>query len=261
MTAIAPKIVGGSEELAATPAAVAVPIRRVIRDSDIDHESRSRIPVKALVFDAYCRCSTCFRSRRVRGRFPQRHALRDVRAKPFIQPVRSMIARYRISGSYAGRSRVLVPHPHSRSGRRQADGLGRVLTLPRFPSETGLQRLRAQGLRLAILSNGEPKMLRSAAKSAGIADLLDAIISVDEVRVFKPSPRVYELASSHLEITKSDIGFVSSNNWDVNGAGSAGLTAFGIRCAAEPRRSSPIRRGRRPRVTSFRSVRAKVRRI
>jgi 2-haloacid dehalogenase len=58
---------------------------------------------------------------------------------------------------------------------------------------------------------------------------------VDEVKIFKPSPRVYELASSHLNIAKSDIGFVSSNNWDVNGAGSAGLTAFWIqRAAAEP---------------------------
>jgi 2-haloacid dehalogenase len=89
------------------------------------------------------------------------------------------------------------------------------LTLASFPDvKPGLQRLRAQGLRLAILSNGEPKMLQSAAKSAGIADLLDAIISVDEVKVFKPSPRVYERASSHFKIAKSDIGFDTTNNWD-----------------------------------------------
>ena len=110
------------------------------------------------------------------------------------------------------------------------------LTLAAFPDvKPGLQQLKAQGLRLAILSNGEPKMLQSAARSAGIADLLDAIVSVDEIKVFKPSPRVYELASSHLKIAKGDMGFVSSNNWDVNGAGSAGLTAFWIqRSAAEP---------------------------
>src|SRR6266550_5655939 len=110
------------------------------------------------------------------------------------------------------------------------------LTLTAFPDvKPGLQQLRAQGVRLAILSNGEPKMLESAARSAGIADLLDAIISVDEIHVFKPSPRVYDLASSHLKMPKSDIGFVSANNWDVHGAGSAGLTAFWIqRAAAEP---------------------------
>jgi 2-haloacid dehalogenase len=110
------------------------------------------------------------------------------------------------------------------------------LTLTAFPDvKPGLQQLKTQGMRLAILSNGEPKMLQSAARSAGIADLLDAIISVDEIHVFKPSPRVYELASSHLKTPKSDIGFVSANNWDVHGAGSAGLTAFWIqRAAAEP---------------------------
>ena len=110
------------------------------------------------------------------------------------------------------------------------------LTLAAFPDvQPGLQRLKAMGLRLAVLSNGEPRMLESAARSAGIADLLDAMISVDEVKVFKPSPRVYELAAMHLNIPKDSIGFVTSNNWDAHGAGSAGLTTFWIqRAAAEP---------------------------
>jgi 2-haloacid dehalogenase len=99
----------------------------------------------------------------------------------------------------------------------------------------GLEQLKAQGLRLAILSNGAPGMLQSAATSAGIADLLDEIISVDDIKVFKPSPRVYQLASARLGIATEDIGFVSSNSWDVAGATSAGLTAFWIqRAAAEP---------------------------
>src|SRR5258705_3294112 len=89
----------------------------------------------------------------------------------------------------------------------------------------GLQQLKARGLRLAILSNGAPEMLQSATASAGIADLLDEIISVDEVKVFKPSPRVYQLASTRLGVATEDIGFVSSNGWDVAGASSAGLTA------------------------------------
>jgi 2-haloacid dehalogenase len=110
------------------------------------------------------------------------------------------------------------------------------LTLAAFPDvKPGLQQLKTMGLRLAVLSNGEPKMLQSAARSAGIADLLDAVISVDEIKVFKPSPRVYGLASTHLKIPTGNIGFVSSNNWDINGAGSAGLTTFWIqRAAAEP---------------------------
>jgi len=99
----------------------------------------------------------------------------------------------------------------------------------------GLQQLKSKGLRLAILSNGAPQMLESATRSAGIADLLDAVISVDEVRVFKPSPRVYGLATERLEMAANEIGFVSSNSWDVAGAASTGLTAFWIqRAAAEP---------------------------
>lgn len=110
------------------------------------------------------------------------------------------------------------------------------MTLAAFPDvKPGLEQLKAMGLRLAVLSNGEPKMLRSAASSAGIDHLLDVVISVDEVKVFKPSPLVYELAATRLNIPKSSIGFVSSNSWDVSGAGSAGLTSFWIqRAAAEP---------------------------
>ena len=58
----------------------------------------------------------------------------------------------------------------------------------------GLEALRRRGLRLAVLSNGEPKMLEAAARSAGILTLLDHILSVEEVEIFKPSPRVYNLA-------------------------------------------------------------------
>ena len=110
------------------------------------------------------------------------------------------------------------------------------MTLAAFPDvKPGLQELKRMGVRLAVLSNGEPGMLQSAARSAGIAELLDVMISVDEVKVFKPSPRVYELASAHLGMPTSRIGFVSSNSWDVNGASAAGLTTFWIqRAAAEP---------------------------
>jgi ribonucleotide monophosphatase NagD (HAD superfamily) len=109
-------------------------------------------------------------------------------------------------------------------------------TLHAFPDvKPGLEQLKAKGLGLAILSNGAPEMLQSATASAGIRDLLDEIISVDEVKVFKPSPRVYQLASTRLGVATEDIGFVSSNGWDVAGASSAGLTAFWIqRGAAEP---------------------------
>ena len=109
-------------------------------------------------------------------------------------------------------------------------------TLQAFPDvKPGLERLKSNGVRLAILSNGAPPMLESATRSAGIAGLLDAVISVDEIRVYKPSPRVYALAPARLGVAPGEIGFVSSNAWDVAGAASAGLTAFWIqRAAAEP---------------------------
>ena len=77
----------------------------------------------------------------------------------------------------------------------------------------GLQALKKQGLKLAILSNGEPKMLEAVAKSAGIRDVLDEIISVEEVKIFKPSYRVYWLATERLKVNNPELGFVSANNW------------------------------------------------
>ena len=71
--------------------------------------------------------------------------------------------------------------------------------------------------------------------SAGIAHLLDEVISVEEVKIFKPSPQVYGLIAKKLKVGGNEVGFVSSNSWDVNGAGAAGLFTFWIqRSAAEP---------------------------
>ena len=110
------------------------------------------------------------------------------------------------------------------------------LSLAAFPDvRPGLEALRNLGLRLAILSNGEPRMLEAAARSAGIDTLLDTIISVEEVRIFKVSPRVYMLGPERLGVDRSALGFVSSNSWDINGAASAGLRTFWIqRAAADP---------------------------
>ena len=97
------------------------------------------------------------------------------------------------------------------------------LSLTVFPDVSpGLEGLKQLGLRLAILSNGEPKMLDVAAKNAGIDTVLDAIISADELKVFKPNPRVYRLARTRLKVAPGTLGFVSSNSWDVSGAASCG---------------------------------------
>ncbi|MGH8633454.1 MAG: haloacid dehalogenase type II [Burkholderiales bacterium] len=110
------------------------------------------------------------------------------------------------------------------------------LSLASFPDvKPGLEALKKLGLPLAILSNGEPRMLEAAAKSAGIFNLLDRIISVEEVKIFKVSPRVYNLGAERFKLTNPQVGFISANSWDINGAASVGVTTFWIqRKPAEP---------------------------
>src|SRR6202165_5901784 len=109
------------------------------------------------------------------------------------------------------------------------------LSLAAFPDvKPGLEALKAQGVKLAILSNGEPKMLEAAAKSAGIRDLLDDVISVEEVKIFKVSPRVYWLATERMKVTNAEVGLLSANSWGLYSAASSGLNGFWIqRSAAE----------------------------
>lgn len=84
------------------------------------------------------------------------------------------------------------------------------------------------GLKLAILSNGSPAMLDPLVKNAGLSEILTAVISVDEVKIFKPAPRVYQLAPDKLGVDKAEIGFVSSNYWDAAGAKTFGFKVFWI---------------------------------
>jgi 2-haloacid dehalogenase len=91
-----------------------------------------------------------------------------------------------------------------------------------------LRRLRAARLRTAILSNGAPRMLEAGARNARIDSLLDAILSVEDVGVFKPHPKVYQLAVDRLGARPDQIAFQSSNAWDVSGAAAFGLRAVWI---------------------------------
>jgi 2-haloacid dehalogenase len=81
-----------------------------------------------------------------------------------------------------------------------------------------LKRLKKAGMKLAILSNGSPAMLTAAAANAGFTDLLDAILSVEEVKIYKPHPSVYQLACARFNIPADRICFLSSNGWDAYSA-------------------------------------------
>jgi 2-haloacid dehalogenase len=87
-------------------------------------------------------------------------------------------------------------------------------------------------VRKAILSNGSPDMLEPLVQHSGLA--LEAVLSVDEVKLYKPAPEVYELAVRRLGVPKERIGFVSSNCWDALGARSFGFQVFWINRAGAP---------------------------
>jgi 2-haloacid dehalogenase len=81
---------------------------------------------------------------------------------------------------------------------------------------------------LFILSNGSPRMLRPLVDNAGLATTFSGLLSVDEVKIYKPAPAVYQLAVEKTGLDKNRIGFVSSNSWDVAGATSFGFRTFWI---------------------------------
>ena len=115
---------------------------------------------------------------------------------------------------------------------------GLYLKLGAYP-EVGniLGHLKAGGLKCAILSNGSPKMLTAAIQCAGIQDLLDQVLSVEEVQVYKPHPAVYQLALDRLGLGANEICFVSSNGWDAYSA-----KAFGFHVIWCNRLSQPMER-------------------
>lgn len=198
--------------------------------------------MKALVFDVYGTLFDVFSVTALcEELFPGHgHALAQLWRVKQLQytMLRSLMERYRDFWQltsdgldYATKSLTLDLTAEKRE--RLMDSYRRLT--PFADVKPGLEALEAMGLRLAILSNGEPTMLEAAAASAGVRSHLDAIISVDDVKVYKPSPRVYALASSRLGVPTPEIGFVSSNSWDVCGAAAAGLTTFWIqRSPGEP---------------------------
>ena len=86
-----------------------------------------------------------------------------------------------------------------------------------------LYRLKARGFKLAILSNGTPAMLSSAVDNANLGGLFDAVLSVEEVGVFKPHSSVYQLAVDRLAVAPKQICFISSNGWDAFSAKAFGF--------------------------------------
>ncbi len=196
-------------------------------------------PIKALVFDAY---GTLFDVHSVIALcdelFPGQGAQlsQTWRAKQLEYTwLKSLMGRYEDFGKvteaalkFACKSLKLDCPPESRKRLMQA-----YLHLETYP-EVKEALAALSHCKLAILSNGSPGMLKALVRNNGLTKAFDKVISVDEVKIYKPSPKVYALALKKLKVKKSEIGFVSSNFWDICGASSFGLRTFWINRAGNP---------------------------
>jgi 2-haloacid dehalogenase len=102
--------------------------------------------------------------------------------------------------------------------------LGLYLALDAYEEvDATLAALKGAGLATAILSNGTPEMLEAAVRSARLAERLDDVLSVEDVGIYKPDARVYQLAVDRLGVDRDEICFLSSNCWDAKGAAHFGF--------------------------------------
>ncbi len=97
-----------------------------------------------------------------------------------------------------------------------------------------LTALKAGGMNTAILSNGSPEMLAGAVQSAGIGGVLDDVLSVEDVGIFKPASVVYDLVGKRFGCSPDEVLFVSSNCWDACAAAGYGFTTAWVNRAGEP---------------------------
>lgn len=116
-----------------------------------------------------------------------------------------------------------------------ADLMQAYRVLPAYPEAAAtLRELRRRGVGAAILSNGDRSMLEEGVAGAEIGPLLDALLSVETVGVFKPDPRVYRLAEEHFQQPASAMAYVSSNAWDAQAAAAFGFRVFWVNRTGQP---------------------------
>lgn len=114
------------------------------------------------------------------------------------------------------------------------------LRLSSFSEVTSvLSQLKQAGMKTAILTNGSPQMISAAVENAQIDSLIDEQLSVESVGIFKPDPRVYQLAVDALNIPAGNIAFLSSNGWDASGAAHFGFNVAWVNRYAQPSEALP----------------------
>jgi 2-haloacid dehalogenase len=117
----------------------------------------------------------------------------------------------------------------------QTQIMGQYARLEAFPENLAvLKSLKAKGLKLAILSNGNPEMLDAVVQAAGMSELFTQVLSVHTVKKFKTAPEAYQLGSDTLSVLAKDTLFVSSNCWDICGAAWFGYKTFWVNRSNAP---------------------------
>ncbi len=91
-----------------------------------------------------------------------------------------------------------------------------------------LKLLKEKNFKLAILSNGTPSLLNDLVKSNNLNNLFDDLFSIEEVKIYKPHPKVYDLPIEKYKIKKNEVVFLSANTWDVSGAGNYGYQSIWV---------------------------------
>jgi 2-haloacid dehalogenase len=198
-----------------------------------------KVPVKALVFDAY---GTLFDvqsvisavNKKFPGQGPAFSAGWRTRQLEYTW-LRSLMGRYEDFWHITEAALVATCNalklPLDAAAKDQI--MDKYLHLDPFPEVKDALKALSH-LPLAILSNGNPMMLNAVVESAGLQSVFSHVISVDEVRIYKPAPAVYELAVKKIGVEKGNIGFVSSNYWDDAGAKTFGFRTYWINRAGAP---------------------------
>ncbi len=201
---------------------------------------RAPLPIAAVVFDAYGTLLD-IHSAVARVMAAGGAALSDEQARRLSMLWRDKQLAYtwlrnsmRAHADFAAVTADALDHALDAHGLNGEAGLRRALLeayrrldpYPEVPAVLGA--LQGQGLPLAVLSNGTPEMLAAGLASAGIAQHLDRVLSVETLGVFKPVPEVYALATRHFSVAAGQILFLSANGWDVHGASLFGCTVVQV---------------------------------
>tara|TARA_Y100000591_G_scaffold104245_1_gene88615 strand:- start:465 stop:1127 length:663 start_codon:yes stop_codon:yes gene_type:complete len=111
----------------------------------------------------------------------------------------------------------------------KSDLLNLYKNLTPYPEVRGvLENLKKKNFKLAILSNGNPDLLNELVESNKLNNLFDDLFSIEEIKIYKPDPRVYELPIKKYNVKSEEITFLSANTWDVSGGGNFGYNSIWV---------------------------------